>query len=58
MLCVVFLLGAFIGVGVGFAIALLRQLMLEEKYKRDGAVMIAGDYYTLTKIDFNKGESD
>ena len=57
-ICYIFF-GAFIGAGAGFALALLRQLMLEEKYKRDGAVMIAGDYYTLTKIDLDgEGEGD
>lgn len=51
MIFVIFFLGAFIGVGVGFMLALLGQLGLEKKYKREGVAKIDGEFYRITKIE-------
>lgn len=51
MIFVIFFLGAFIGVGVGFMLALFGQLGLEEKYKREGVAKIGCEFYRITKIE-------
>lgn len=53
MIFVIFFLGAFIGAGAGFILALLGQMKLEEKYKQEGYAKICGELYKITKIDFN-----
>ena len=58
MIFVIFFLGVFIGVGVGFMLALLGRLGLEEKYKREGVAKIDGEFYRITKINFNKERKD
>ena len=58
MMYVIFLLGVFIGVGIGFVLALLGRLGLEEKYKREGIAKIDGEFYRITKINFNKERKD
>ena len=58
MIFVIFFLGAFIGVGVGFMLALLGQLGLEKKYKREGVANIDGEFYRITKIDLNKEDAE
>ncbi len=51
MMFVIFLLGVFIGVGVGYVLAVLGQLGLEERYKQEGFAKICGEFYRITKIE-------
>ena len=58
MMFVIFLLGAFIGVGVGFAFALIGQIGIEAGYKKTGIAKIDGEWYKITKIDVNEGDAE